>query len=137
MRTAALVLAATLMTITAACSTQRPVPPTDETVADYIEVSQLETVDGIRTYERDGVQYINDRYIIFKTRDGYYLFEFQRSCRELRDDTRITPDIRRDARNIRARFDTLRGCVIGKIYPITEAQRVEIKALGEAPGQRN
>ena len=80
--------------------------------------------------------YINDYYVTVPTRRGDYLIEFARDCRELRRRD-FTPEMvdRRDNRNIlRARFDTIRGCRIGTIYEITDEQRKELRALGDAPG---
>ena len=66
-----------------------------------------------------------------------YLVEFARRCYELRDNTRIVPDQRWDASKIRARFDTIRGCRVAKIYALTEAEIAELENIGEAPGSRN
>ena len=53
------------------------------------------------------------------------------------DNTRITPDKRWDSNKIRARFDTIRGCRIGSVYALTEAELAELESIGEAPGSRN
>ena len=62
--------------------------------------------------------------------------EFQRDCWELRrnDFTPEMVDVRDNQNVLRARFDTIRGCRIGKMYEITAEQRVELTALGDAPG---
>ena len=39
-----------------------------------------------------------------------------------------------DQGTLRARIDTIRGCMISHIYPITADQRIELKSLGDAPG---
>ena len=56
-----------------------------------------------------------------------------RDCREL-DEFRVTPDYRREANLLRARFDTIRGCHIGKIYAVDKGQAQELENLGDAPG---
>ena len=67
--------------------------------------------------------------MLYKGRDGRYLLEFSRKCHELTDNTRITPDRRYDHNVMRRGIDTLRGCRIDKMYPLTEAQALEIEAL--------
>ena len=80
--------------------------------------------------------YVNDRYVVIPTRRGDYLIEFRRDCYELRR-SKFTQDMidRRDNQNIlRARFDTIRGCVIATMYEISDLQREELRNLGDAPG---
>ena len=43
-------------------------------------------------------------------------------------------DIRVSGRILYADFDTIRGCSIGKIYELPEAQLEELRVLGDAPG---
>lgn len=121
-----------------ACATTKGPPPSREAVEDFIKVNQLESVDKAgSSHTGDGFSQINEYYVIFKGRRGDYLFEFVRRCFELRDNTVIVPDTRDDPNWIRARFDTLRGCRIAKIYSLNEAQVAELETLGEAPGDRN
>ena len=49
----------------------------------------------------------------------------------------VVADVRRENNTIRARFDTLRGCRIDKIFALTEADVAELKSLGEIAGSRN
>ena len=65
------------------------------------------------------------------------LLEFTRNCRELTDNTRVTPDRRYDHNVIRRGIDTLRGCRIDKMYPLSEAQAQEIGALVQATDSGN
>ena len=44
------------------------------------------------------------------------------------------PDRRHDHNQISRGFDTLRGCRIDKIYPLTEAQAQELEALVKIAG---
>ena len=80
---------------------------------------------------------IGDQFVIYKGRRDEYLVEFARRCHELYDNSRITPDKRWDSNVVRARFDTIRGCRITAIYALDEAEVVELKNIGEAPGSRN
>ncbi|GEM_PF-930568 len=107
-----------------------------EAVRDYIVAAQLEEVESIRYFQQLSYRVINDQFVTVPTRTGDYLVEFARLCRELRE-MKFRPDMvdyRDDTRRIRARFDTIRGCRIEKIYAITEAQREEIEEIGDAPG---
>ena len=90
----------------------------------------------IRTDTSNSWEELNNYYLIYKARRAEYLVEFTRKCWEL-DDQRIIADKRWDARTIRARFDTIRGCRIGKIYALTEGESLELRELGETPGSRN
>ncbi len=125
-----------LALVLSACTTMGP-DPSREAVEDFVEANQLERVDKARTsHTGGGFSRINEYYVIFKARDDY-LFEFTRRCFELRDNTVIVPDKREDPNWIHARFDTLRGCRIAKIYALDEAHVKELETLGEAPGDRN
>lgn len=122
----------------AACAGQ----PSEETLAkeqavrDFIAVRGLEEADTIRVSDRDGWTEITIRFLIYHSRRNDYLLEFRRLCHELRDNTRIVPDVRDEPNLIRARFDTLRGCRIHRIYPLTEAEAAELKEIGDSPGAR-
>ena len=50
------------------------------------------------------------------------------------DNTSITADRRYDHNVMRRGIDTLRGCRIDRMYPLTDAQAEEIKALAENAG---
>ena len=118
-----------------ACVTARP-KIDKEAVDDFVSVRGLEEVDRIRTDTSEGYYELNEYYVIYQARRSDYLFRFARRCWEL-DERRVTPDERWDANTIRARFDTLRGCRIDKIYGLTETDAEELKQLGEAPGSRD
>ena len=107
-----------------------------ESVEDFIEVRQLESVDAIRTTSNDSWKDLNEYQIIYTARREEYLVVFSRRCWEL-NDTRVTPDQRWDSNSIRARFDTIRGCRIDSIYKLSETEAEELEQLGEAPGTRN
>jgi hypothetical protein len=116
---------------------KRRVSVETQTVQDYVEVGELESVQHIRVYNHDSWSYLTDHFIIYKARDGEYLVEFRRRCRELRDNMVITGDHRYDHNRLRVNEDTIRGCRIGTIYPLTEAQATELRNLGTGPGGRN
>jgi len=120
------------------CATQERVVTQDEgqAIRDYILVRGLEEVDRIRSSRSDSWDELNEFFIIYDTRRNVYLVEFNRACYKLYE-SRVTPDLRREANSIRARSDTIRGCQIDKIFALTEADVAELKALGEMPGSRN
>lgn len=111
--------------------------PVTEAVLDFIEVRDLEEVDAISSGTNDGWRELNIEYLLYEGRRDTYLVEFARPCYELRDQTRITPDKRWDSSYIRARFDTIRGCRIARVFLLTEAEVAELENIGEAPGSRN
>jgi hypothetical protein len=122
--------------IAAACATAPYDAREIEAVRDFIVSAELKPVDKVRIYGQMNYTYINDRFVTIPTRRGDYLAEFNRDCRDLRSSefTADMIDVRDSDHYVRARFDTIRGCTISKIYEITDEQRKEIKALGDAPG---
>jgi hypothetical protein len=108
--------------------------PAEETVANYARVAQLDQVNLIRKGGHDSWQYINDRYIVYRGRSDDFLVEFRRNCDGLTDNSWLPADYIHDHRNMRAGEDTFRGCIVEKIYPITNDQRIELRHM---PGQRN
>jgi len=109
----------------------------NQAIMDFVNVREIAEVDKIRSRERDGWDELTMTYIIYKARRDRYLVEFARPCYELRDNTEITPDYRSDSNAIRARFDTLRGCRIARIFALNQDEADELKNIGEAPGKRN
>jgi len=109
----------------------------NQAVRDFIELRELEELDRLKSGTNDSWQQLDDRFIIYNGRRETYLVEFSRRCYELNDDTRITPDKRWDSNTVRARFDTIRGCLIARIYGLDEAEVAELENIGEAPGSRN
>ena len=134
MRTISLALLLALIT---ACAGTPEIPADTQAVRDYLVVGELQEVDRIRTHGNDAWSPVTDYFALYKGRDGQFLLEFTRICRELTDNTRITPDRRYDHNVMRRGIDTLRGCRIDKMYPLTEAQAQEIEALVETAGDGN
>ncbi len=136
----AIYLLATIMLAGCAAQDEQDDPSTQDVaqaVRDFIELRDLEEVDSMRSGQTDSWDAIDDNFILYKARKEIYLVEFARRCWELRDNSRITPDKRWDANTVRARFDTIRGCRIAKIYALTEAELAELENIGETPGSRN
>ncbi len=135
------ILWATLLatTLIAGCAGQRAeeIADKNQAVRDFIEVRELESVPKIRTDNYDGWDLITSTFLIYKTRRGDYLTEFSRPCWELYDNSRITADERYDPNEIRARFDTLRGCRIAAFYTLTEAEVAELENIGDPPGNQD
>lgn len=109
---------------------------TEQAVRDFIAVRQLETADRIRTNNDDQWQDIDQNFVLYLKRREAFLFEFTRRCHEL-NEYPVVPDKRDSSNTIRARFDTLRGCRIANIYPLTEDEVAELRDIGESPGSRN
>ena len=125
-----------------ACAGQDSKEPSEadkavQAVRDLIEVRGLQEVDHMRSSGRDSWESIDNWFLIYKTRRDTYLVEFDRRCWELDDDARIVADERWDSNKVRARFDTIRGCRIGKLYALDEDDVAELENIGEAPGERN
>lgn len=130
-----LLLAPILLT---ACATQEDAitRDTEQAVRDFIEVRQLEKTDKVRTSNDDQWQDIDQNFVLYLKRREAYLFEFTRRCHEL-NEYPVVPDRRDGSNTIRAKFDTLRGCRIESMYPLTEDEVEELRNIGESPGSRN
>ena len=118
------------------CSTTTQTPREIEAVRDFVVAAELEEVTEIRLSRQMTYTHLNVRFVTIPTRRGDYLVEFHRDCREL-NRVDITPemvDIRHNQHVLSAKFDTIRGCRIDRIYEISEAQSEELKVLGDAPG---
>lgn len=126
----------------AACASQDEQPEAstqdvNQAVRDFIDLRELEELSALQSGPSDSWRQVSEKFITYSGRRDTYLIEFGQRCYELIDNMRITPDKRWDANTIRAKFDTIRGCRIAKIYGLDEAEVVEIENIGEAPGSRN
>lgn len=118
-----------------ACAATQPVVDR-EAVEDFVAVRKPQEVDSIRIDATNDSWYeLNPYYVIYETRHGSYLFLFTRRCWEL-DEQRVVADRRWDANTLRARFDTLRGCRIERMFEVSETDVTELKDLGAAPGSQ-
>ncbi len=125
-----------LLLMLAGCASQSPDTDEGSAVDDFIAINDPPAVQVARTTNQFDYDYINDRYVIIKTRRDYYLAEMYGRCREFTTlNTDVAPDLRYDAKAIRARVDTIRGCRIKTLYEIDETQALELKEIGEAPGE--
>ena len=107
-----------------------------EAVRDFVATSELSEVSRMRMREQIKYKYINDYYVVVPQRHEVHLIEFTGRCPELRKrqwDAGMV-DHRTNSRNLYSDRDTIRGCVIGSIYPLTPAQVAELQVLGDAPG---
>ena len=125
------------MALVAACAGTPEVPADTQAVSDYVAVGELREVDRVRTHGSDTWTPVTPRYAMYRGRDGYFLLAFTRPCREMTDNTTITPDRRYDYNAMRRGIDTLRGCRIDRMYPLTEAQALEIEALARTTSRGN
>ena len=106
-----------------------------DAIDDFIEVSELEEVTVIRSYDRFDRVGLNSRYVILKTGKDLYLLAYYGRCSVI-PGQQPRPDVRRDANAIYAKSDTFHGCRIEAMYPISAAQAGELVEMGRAPGGR-
>lgn len=128
-------LAAMLLSACAA-QEQATTQDTKQAVLDFIAVRELPETDQVRTSRGDQFDEIDQNFVIYEASKETYLFEFARRCYEL-DEYPVVPDERDSGNKINAGFDTLRGCRIARIYPLTEGELEELRTIGESPGSRN
>ena len=111
--------------------------PANQTIHDFVIANELVEVEEIRKTDRDSWQYVNDRFAIYRGRPDDYLLRFKRDCDRLSDNSTLPPaDMIYDHRNLRI-TDTFRGCIVDKIYEISNDQRIELRHLGKSPGENN
>lgn len=139
MKNAAVLLAALLL---GACATSDPAEEqstqdTAQAVRDFVEVRGLDEADKMLTASSDSWTVLDQRYLLYRGRRETHLVEFSRRCYELDDNTRIVADERRSSKYIYARFDTIRGCRIHRLYALGEDEVAELESIGEAVGSRN
>ena len=127
-----------VITLLSACAAQEEsiTQDTEQAVRDFIAVRQLAETDKMRTTNNDHWEEIDQNFIIYSARRDVFLVEFARRCHEL-DEYPVVPDVRGSGNTVRARFDTIRGCRIARIFPLTEDEVAELTNIGESPGSRN
>jgi len=133
--TRALTILMTLVIAACASQEEQVTQDTEQAVRDFIAVRGLPEADKIRTANNDSWKKIDQNFVIYEKRNQAFLVEFARRCYEL-DEMPVVPDVRH-GNEIRARFDTLRGCHIANLYELNEGDVIELKDIGEAPGSRN
>lgn len=132
-------LTALIVLALSACATQveRLSPGKDvEAVRDFVVAGELQELNSIRLDDQIKVLYVNDFFVVIPMRRDQYLAEFRGRCSELRERQWVSDmvDVRVNAKMLYSDYDTIRGCVIGKLYAISESQLAELKSLGDAPG---
>ena len=115
------------------CAAQPRESATDA-VDDFIVVSELEALDVVRFREQFDYKIISDEYVVLTSRGDYYLAQFRHRCRELYQ-YEVRADIRFDRNQLRAGTDTIRGCLIDRLFAIDGAQVQELEILGKGPGE--
>ena len=118
-----------LASVFVACASE---PRQFDAIDDYVLAGELPVADKILPNDRDSWSALSDRYIIYKTRQQDYLINFRGRCSALLDRRLARADIRYE-RSLRPRVDTIRGCLIGKIFLLTPDDVVELENLGEPP----
>ena len=117
-----------VITLLSACAAQDEAitQDTEQAVRDFIAVRQLAETDKMRTSNNDRWEEIDQNFIIYSVRREVFLVEFARRCHEL-DEYPVVPDVRNSGNTIRSRFDTIRGCRIARIFPLTEDEVAELE----------
>ena len=128
-RLTAVLMAAPLL----GCAGQPKESATDA-VADFIVVSELEALDVVRFRGQFDYKTISDEYVVLTSRGDYYLAQFRRRCHEL-NEYEFRADIRFDRNQLRAGTDTIRGCLIDRLFAIDGAQAQELEILAKGPGE--
>jgi hypothetical protein len=127
-----------LLAALAACAAQEETVTQDaeQAIRDFIAVHQLAETEQVRTANDDSWTEIDKKFVLYEARNEVFLFEFSRRCHEL-DELPVVPDTRHSGNAVRARFDTLRGCRIARIFLLTEGEVAELSNIGASPGSRN
>lgn len=132
-------LTALIVLALSACATpvDRISPGKDvEAVRDFVAAGEMQELNSVRLVEQIRVQYVNDYFVVIPTRRDQYLVEFRGRCSGLRERKWVSDmiDIRVHSRMLYSDHDTIRGCVIGNLYELSDSQLEELKSMGDAPG---
>lgn len=122
--------------LTACASQEQTTQDAEQAVRDYIDIRELPETDKMSTSNRDSWKEIDENFIIYEASSGTYLIEFVRRCTEL-NQYPVVPDQRKSGNTVYAKFDTIRGCRIARMFPLSEADIAELETIGESPGSRN
>ena len=119
----------------AACASEptEPAPvvlDSDQVMLDFIEVRGLEEVGRIRGAEKRSYEKVTPSFIIYKARRGEFLVEFSRPCYEIWNNSYLSADATFLHDSLRAHFDMMRGCRIGRIFALTEEDLADLRQLG-------
>ena len=108
-----------------------------DAIGDFIQVSELEEREAIRSLDDFDYEFLTERYFIVKAGRDQYLGQFRRPCREFNQSNNVPWDVRYERNTLRSRFDTIRGCRIDKMFALDETQAEELRAIGRAPGEED
>jgi hypothetical protein len=124
--------AAALAALMLGCAAQ-PAADEEDAIADFIVAAELEPLDVVRLglVKHWNFKQLNEDYIVLRVRDDHYLVEFRRRCHELNNNN-IRPD-KRSGSMLRAGVDTIRGCLIDRMFAIDKGQAEELEHIGKAP----
>ena len=123
-----------VLTLFAACASdaeekeKSPKEQMNEAIDDFVKVSELEPVSRIRASGEIHHEVITEDYVYVRDRRNTWLVEFANTCYDI-EGPRVRPDVRQDSKMLRAKFDTIRGCRIAAIYPVTDGMVEEIDGL--------
>lgn len=125
-----------------ACASEPTAPPAatdekDQVVLDFMEVRELEEVKQIRGAERRSFEKVSPSYIIYKPRRGEFLVEFDRPCYEIWNNLFLSADDTLLHNTLRARYDRIRGCRIGRIFALSDEDRDDLEQIGLGATARN
>ena len=131
-RNSLIIIAAIAM---AACASEPTEPEpvileSDQVILDFIQVRGLEEVGRIRGAERRSYEKVTPSFILYKPRRGEFLVEFSRPCYEIWNNNYLSADATFLHDTLRAHFDAIRGCRIGRIFSLTEEDLADLRQLG-------
>jgi len=122
-----------------ACATSET-PQRQDGISDFIAVTQLESVNKVRTEGQYSFLRVNESYVILKTPRGHYLGQMQHKCPALKTRAMISGqgnialwsnvDRRINPKVFFAGQDTILGCVVEMLYLLDENMVTELKNLG-------
>ena len=119
-----------------ACATNERRQQETQAIDDFIVANELEDTRRISLHPMETYRHetLGDYHALVSTRRGDYLVTFFMRCVEF-SPAAPPPDVRRNANEVVAGEDTIRGCRIEAIYPIDAGQRDELRQIVDgAPG---
>jgi len=125
-------------TLVAACAASEPEKKEDG-IADFIAVAELTPVTKVRTEGQYSFLYIDEQYVLLKTNRGYFLGQTRKRCPGLANRNEMSEqgnialrpsvDIRTNPKIFWAGQDSVRGCIIDKLYALDDERVAELKAM--------
>lgn len=108
----------------------RPVDASIEEVQVYIDSVKPEIVAVAGYKDPFGYTYINDKFVLLNGRGGAYLIKFRRLCNDLLSGGMHLDmvDYRERRGQLRAKIDTVRGCLIEEIYKLPDDAQASVES---------